>query len=237
MRDKIISRIKALTSKTVENGATQAEMESALRKANQLAVEFMISEHELKDVEVIEKCVLKSFPLVKTGYDMSLFYGTLGLLFDCEHYYNNKTITFFGYSQDVELCGYFYQVIVKAALNEKDKYLKREENKYLRVLYHGKTISASFIRGFLIEVCRTINEMYEERESNLPQSFSLMVIDKKERVRKEYEELNLKVRIKKDKATVAAEQAFYDGRTEGENFKLTQGLEGKEESGKLIEYN
>ena len=34
IQDKIKGKIKALLSKTIDNGATKEEMESALRKAN-----------------------------------------------------------------------------------------------------------------------------------------------------------------------------------------------------------
>lgn len=238
IREKIIGRIKALTAKTVENGATKAEMESALQKANQLALEFFISEHDLKDVEVIEKCVLKSFPITASRYDLALFYSDLAALFDCEYYYNSQTITFFGYSQDVELCGYFYALISRACLSEKDKYLKAKENQWLKGMYHPKTIAVSFIKGFLIEVSLKMIAMYIERESSIPASYDLMVLDKKAKIKKEYEELNVNVKKVKMKDLNVAKEAFENGREEGEKFKLSQGIDHATENREMaLMYN
>ena len=48
-RDGIIAKIRALISKTVANGATEAEAESAFNKARQLMEEHGIQEEELRE--------------------------------------------------------------------------------------------------------------------------------------------------------------------------------------------
>lgn len=179
--DKIKNKIKALLSKTTDNGATKEEMESALRKANKLMTDFFISEHDLQDSEIINKCVSEQFELTKSGFDLSLFYTDLADLFDCQYYYNSKRIVFFGHEQDVALCGYFYNVISKTCLKEKEIYLKSEKYLQLKNHHHGRTLSSSFIKGFLIEVASKMREMYEERERNIPETYGLIVIEKKKK--------------------------------------------------------
>ena len=178
-KNRIKDKIKALLSKTIDNGATKEEMESALNKANQLMLENFISEHDLKDYEIINKCLSKRFKRIKSGFRMTLFYHDLSILFDCKCYYDQDYITFFGYDQDVELCGYFYYLITRTCLLEKDKYVLSWDYKYLKRYNNGKTISANFIKGFLYEISIKLQKMYEERQSNLPESYGLMVIEKK----------------------------------------------------------
>ena len=48
-RDGVIARIRALISKTIANGATEAEADSAFNKARQLMEEHSIQEEELRD--------------------------------------------------------------------------------------------------------------------------------------------------------------------------------------------
>ncbi len=231
--DKIKNRIKALLSKTTDNGATKEEMESALAKANQLMTEFFISEHDIKDAEIINKCVSEGFQLTKSGFDLGLIYNDLARLFDCQYYFNSKRIVFFGYEQDVALCGYFYNLITKTCLIEKERYLKSEKYLKLKKHYHGKTLSSSFIKGFLIEVKIKMRDMYKEREKNIPETYSLMVIEKKEKVKSEFENQNTNIKVIKPKQLTGQREAFEDGIEKGKEISLVQGIESCEKSNSL----
>lgn len=223
--DKIKDRIKALLSKTMDNGATKEEMQSALNKANQLMTEFFISEHDLKDNEIINKCIAEQFELTKSGYDLSIFYADLAHLFDCEYYYTKSKITFFGHEQDVALCGYFYNLITRTCLLEKEKYSKSTNYKLLKRYHHGKTLLSSFIKGFLIEVVCKMQEMYKERQSNIPESYGLMVIEKREKVKNEFNDLDIEIHTQKPKKLKGEKVAFEDGLEQGKKIDLIQGIE------------
>jgi len=227
--DKIKGKIKALLSKTIDNGATKQEMESALQKANQLMTEFFISEHDLKDETIINKCVSESFNIVKSGFDISLYYSGLAALFDCEWYFTKSKITFFGYETDVALSGYFYEMIGKTCLLEKSKFAKSSEYQSLKYRHHGRSLSANFIKGFLLEIVIKMQEMYKERQSNIPQSFGLMVIKKKEKVKDEFLKMDFKISTKKAKEFTNENLAFEYGREAGEKMQLIQGIEGENE--------
>lgn len=224
-REKIVARIKALLSKTIDNGATKQEMESALNKANQLMLEFFISENEIKDDNVISKCISEEFKLIKTGFDLSLFYNDLAKLFDCQYYYNKYRIVFFGHQQDVSMCGYFYNLISKTCLIEKDNYIKSDEYQRLKKSYHGKTLSSSFIKGFLIEISLKLRNMYKERKSNIPEVYALVVIEKIDKVKKEFQELDLNIKKVASKKLTGEKEAFEYGIEKGKNIKLVQGVE------------
>lgn len=231
--DRVKNKIKALLSKTIDNGASKAEMESALRKANQLMADFFISEYDLQDSEIINKCISEQFELTRSSFDLSLFYADLAYLFDCEFYYTSKRITFFGHEQDVALCGYFYNVITKTCLREKEIYLKSEKCLELKKYYHGRTLSSSFIKGFLVEVTSKMQEMYKEREKNIPETYGLMVIEKREKVKNDFKNLNLKINVKKLKPLKGEKQAFEDGLEEGKKIKLIQAIDSCEKSNRL----
>lgn len=232
-QEKIKEKIKALLSKTIDNGASKAEMESALKKANKLMTDFFISEHDLQDSEIIKECISEQFELTKSGFDLSFFYGSLARLFDCEYYFNSKTITFFGHKQDVAMCGYFYNVISKTCLKEKDVYLKSEECLQLKKYYHGRTLSSSFIKGFLIEVSSKMEEMYKNREKNIPDAYGLMVVEKREKVKNDFKNLGLKLRVQPQKQLTAERQAFESGKEKGQEINLIQGINDGEKSNRF----
>jgi hypothetical protein len=228
--DRIKAKIKALLSKTVDNGASEQEMESALKKANELMLQNFISEHDLKDFAIIEKCVLKEVPLIKTGYDMTIFYASLARLFDCEYYYNKRRIAFFGFDQDTEFCAYFYNVIVKTCLKEKNVYVKSEHFQLMKSMYHGRTLSSSFIKGFLCSISDKMQIMYKERKRNVPESFGLMVIEKEQNVKNQFLNLDVKVKIIKEKDIIAEKCVFDRGYEEGEALNLVQGIDLRKEN-------
>lgn len=232
--EKIKAKIKALLSKTIDNGATKQEMESSLKKANELMIQFFISEHDLKDTDVIEKCIMVEVPLVKTRYDMTLYYNSLSKLFDCEYFYNSKRIAFFGHKQDTQMCEYFYNLISKTCLNEKEKYKSSIEYQEMKCFHHGKTLISSFIKGFLIEVALKVERMYDERKSNIPESYGLMVIEKKSKVKKEFEKLDFKISMNKSKEMIYEEVAFNSGRKKGREIEIVQGLDDSSKQDNLI---
>jgi len=224
-REKIKEKIKALLSKTTDNGASLAEMEPALSKATELMIAFFISEKDLETAEAEQKCISETIPLVETGYDLSLFYADLAQLFDCEHFYTKSKITFFGYKEDVGLAVYFYQYIARLCLKEKDIFTKTERYKHLNTYIHGKTLAASFIQGFLLSVVRKIQELYIAREKEVSdQCNSLVLVTKKDQVKKQFRELNITLKISNPKVIRAEKAAFDQGITEGEKVQLTQGL-------------
>jgi hypothetical protein len=230
--EKIKGKISALLAKTVDNGATKAEMNSALEKANQLMLDFFITENDLKekDKATINKCVSKKVEKVKSGFDLDLFLFDLHNLFDCKAFHNKYDITFFGYDTDVELCCYFYQMIAKTCLKEKERYTKSFEYMVLKKKVHGKTLSSSFITGFLLEVVLKLKKLYEERNSNIPQNYGLMLIEKTKNVQNQFDLLNLNLsNSARKKITIGELTAYNQGIQRGREFELIQGIEEDEE--------
>lgn len=246
--DKIKRRISALLDKTVDNGATKEEMNSALEKANALMLEFFITENDLKrdqNQEIIVKCVSKTVDIIKTHYDLSMFRYNLAILFDCASYVTTsydyvvvkgkhrkitkQTSTFFGYETDVELACYFLQMIERSCIKEKDKFIDSFGYMCLKkqTKAHGKTLISSFITGFVFEVSLKLDELYKDRVRNIPQSYGLMVIEKTENVKKQYEEFQLNFKISKGRKKnyqIGEEQAYEKGLERGKNFELIQGI-------------
>ena len=75
--------------------------------------------------------------------------------------------------------------------------------------------------------------MYKDRKSNIPQEYGLMVLEKEEKVKQEFNDLNLSIRIKKERDLQYEKIAFDDGKDAGEKISLTQGIEDCQESNRF----
>lgn len=223
-RDKIISRVKALLEKNTDNGASEAEAMAALAKANELMRSWYISENDIKDPYLGEKCILKEVPLIKSGYNYRIFYNDLVRLFDCKYFYNSKRIAFFGFEEDVELCAYFYNLIIKSCLSEKNIFLESPEGIVAKKYHHGRTLASSFIKGFMLRVSDKMEDMYKDKVSNLPQQTGLMIIKKEEKVKEQFGTLDFKITTVSTKELAFEEMGFDAGFKKGNEFQLTQGI-------------
>ena len=223
-REKIKLKIKALLEKTTENGATKEEALSAMQKAQLLMEEYYISAGDIASILEKESLKLIEVPLVKSGYDLGLFYNELVKLYDCHYYYNSYRICFYGFEQDAELCAYFYNFITKACLLEVDKYKASENYKDSSRFYHGRTLVSSFIKGFLLKIATRLSAMYLERKQARSQETGLIIYEKKNEVDRGFDLLDLNLTISAKKALKYEDKAFYDGSVKGGELNLVQGV-------------
>ena len=223
-RDSIKKKVKALLDKTTENGASESEALSALQKARDLMMEYFIDEHEINDPFISEKCILAETPLFKTGYDITNIYPALSLLFDTRHFWNAQRVCFFGYEEDVQLCIYFYNFILKSCFVEKDKFVSSEYYQRLKTRYHGRTLVSSFVKGFIASVCQRMEQMYEERKTNVSECVGLAIISKVQKVDKAFYEEGIKTRQKRSGELKAQWHAFNHGVEKGNEVHIQQGI-------------
>lgn len=230
-KEKIKAKISALLSKTVENGASEAEAAIALKKAYELMHEYYISESELSDLFAYERCTLEQVLRVKSAYPVDAFCFNLAKTFDCFSFFNHKYQSFFGMEQDAKLCCFFYSHIIRSALTEKDKYLVSSiARDKIKLGYSAKKVASSFIAGFVVRISERLDEMYENRNSTIPEGMGLVLVKKVEKVKKEYDALDFNVRAGRKRKRTVLESCFDDGCMEGDSFSISKGLKDHQTS-------
>lgn len=226
-KERIIQKIKALLQKTTERGATKAEMESALAKANQLMTEHYISQFDLK--QTTEKSSLDFLVIQKTKskYDFTSFLGSLGHLFNCiiMTTVNESTLSIFGEPDERELVAYFYDMIVNVGLKEKQLFQNSIEFEQEKKHFPTKSIFNAFLTGYSKSVDYKIHLLIKERDNAISQETGLMKINQIEKVKKTLEEKigKLPVRENKRKAPMAR-KAFEKGVEKGMKVNLTKAI-------------
>lgn len=234
-RESLIKKINALLAKTTKNGASKEEMNTSLKKANELMLEYFITENDLKEDNLSDKCTSVEVEIPQTSYDLKIFYPFLSRLFDCKYFYDKYRVVFFGFSQDVRLCEYFHNLIIDCCFSETEKYKKSEEYAYLKKIYHGRTLVSGFIKGFQIAISAKMNDMFKERQSNIPQTFALAVIEKSDKVDAEFDLQFSKLNIKTARTNISGERfSMSSGVQKGEKVNLSGSLSENETDKKPI---
>lgn len=80
----------------------------------------------------------------------------------------------------------------------------------------------------MIQVSIKMRQMYYDRESNIPKSYGLAIINKRNKVDNEFSDLNMKIRKSKNKPLIAKQKAFDSGVVKGNSVNLSVGIEHKE---------
>ena len=172
-------KIRALLSKTVNNGATEAEAMSALSKAQELMKLHYLEENDLYDVDEI---IVSKLPYNSL---MTYVLYNLGRLFNCKTWFVTKEyMYFYGYETDTNLASYFYDFILKALNNSYVQYTKSLEYNDLVLIekLSKRTIKNNFSKGFLNGIYLKISKIYEQRNEEFTnsqegsQNYSLMII-------------------------------------------------------------
>src|SRR5690606_20093938 len=166
LRDRALKRIKALLSKTEENGASMEEAKSALEKASLLMKEYFITLTDIEDLKD-DPIIVESTPIIKIKEDIGQIYPTICKLFDLRHFFNSEKLTFVVYETDVKIGIYLYEKIVKGLLHDLLQFKKSAKFKKLKLYYHGSSLRRDFITGWICCIQDKVDELYSERESKI----------------------------------------------------------------------
>lgn len=223
---KIIDRIIALLNKTVENGATPAEMDSAMAKAHSLMVENFITEADLRTGQDKNEFVFRTIKPYRTNNKISIYYGSLAQFVDCKMYYTERDIRVFGTQSDTELFEYFYNFIIINCMAAKSKYLKNEVSEEHRAKFHGRTIANTFIKGYLLGVSRKLIELYNSRSTQMDARYVVMLVKKSDLVNAAFQEAtsNIKFRNETTRIQHRSRDIFNDALNEGQKINLSRGI-------------
>ncbi len=187
-KNRAFKIILDLMNKSVENGATEEEAASSMKKATELMVKHNI------DIASMDKNRDKKSGNIeevkfKTMYkerDWELFLGkACGEVFDCKmlltnHWnttsnFNHKEIhciNFIGHKSDLVMVGYFFKYLRNYAIHQACFYSKRKKEQN------------AFCSAFRLTVEKRLIELYKRIEEALDSSTMALVVKKKDAVNK-----------------------------------------------------
>jgi hypothetical protein len=118
-----------------------------------------------------------------------------------------------------------YVVITKAAIAEKEAYIKTKEYKDLRKSFGCGLLLRNFTKGFLVGIQQKIRTMYQNRENEMPQTQALVLVKKKDKIKVQFEEFAADLKLRTTKPTYNSSAVGFDtGKKTGDSFNINQGV-------------
>ncbi|WP_418360199.1 DUF2786 domain-containing protein [Sphingobacterium detergens] len=224
LRNKALKRIKALISKTEENGASFEEAKSALEKATQLMKEYFVTINDIEDLKD-DPIITEATPLIKIKEHVKEILPMICDLLDLQHFYNKENLTFVGYQTDVKLGIYLYKKLMNGLLSDLNRYRTSEKYKRLNIHYHHNTLRRDFLTGWVYQIGTKVYELLCERERSINNNDKTgIILVKKEKVKAKFAEFDVQTSRQRPQ-TFFSEEAFHQGVKEADSFNLQNDLD------------
>lgn len=223
-KQAIAAKIKALFSKTVENGASEEEALSAVTLARKLMEKYQLnmSEVEVKaegfeNRSISATTYFKNFIAKRLAWHIGRLTNTKCVLF------GGDTVKFYGFRSDVEFADWVYKhlenYILKAALK-----FGREEKKAGAPKLNRRV----FINGAIDRIAERIREEIKAQEANKVTSIGtgLVVVDRMRLVTEEFAKLNMRLKPLRLSNPSGTSDAYNRGREHGNNAQWNKPVNG-----------
>ncbi len=234
MTEAILTRIRALQSKTTDRGCTEQEALSAARKVAELLDRHGLTEAELTRQE--NPCIRQD---LRTGRARPGPYDACGpyvaAYFDVRTWLEHDAEgtlhhVFYGLPPDVEAAIYLMHLIAHAFETEAN--LFRNGPGYLKGRGNGRRIlHTSFMLGLSRGICTKLDTMLAERNQTRAASQSLIVA-KSHVIEAGLSKLGIRFRTRSAAPRRVNSEAFTRGETAGTQFNIKPGLSSPSPSGR-----
>lgn len=228
---KVKARIRALASKTVDRGCSEAEAMAAAAKVGELLAVYglTMSEVELRQ----ETCVQRRLPMLgPVRQAMKWLYPSLLRLCECRGWTDGRQdFVLFGLEPDVQMAEYLMAVVARALETEEGHY--RAGPEYAARRQPAQVVLRSFRYGFADRVGKRLDAMALERErvqaraEAAPHSQgTALVLVKQQILREQFRELGVNLRTVYSTATVRDRSAYGAGAAAGSRVGLNNPIRG-----------
>ena len=232
--EKIIAKIKALLSKTTENGCSEQEAIAAFEKASEL-----LKLHNLTMDNVILNGQESILLQIETDdRRRTQAYKTLvavAKFCDCKVYIDTrkdkiKIVCFFGLEIDVYMCKYLFEMINNSIETCTDAFKKTAL--YIVNNQSRKTLSTNFQLGMVSRIHERLMEMTKERHVQENTSSAGIVLVKNAKVENDWEKYSESLKLKKPQTVKNKydEESYLAGQIQGDGVNLNRPLSSQSET-------
>ena len=165
-------KIRALTAKTIEAGATEAEAVAAMEKVGELLETFNLNLNEVflkaetytkktfeigsKHMGIFDYVAVAIGDFTETKTWSTVFYST-------ERRRHERALVFFGLESDVEMALYLTNIIGEAFKTTYAEFKASDD--YRSYVGHRRSLHANFLRGFGSRLSKKLRSLKTEREN------------------------------------------------------------------------
>lgn len=238
--ESVSKKIKALLSKTVENGCSESEALSSAKKAQELLNKHGLSmseiEYRASDFETLEINTNK-----KSRDYMYRLINSISYFTDCYSYYNHGKYStlkyiFFGEKTSTEVANFMFDLLKNSIEFETNNYKNSEEFEELQSYYSTRTILNSFRTGMAIRLAERLREIKSQKDSENVDNKSIILYDRMDIVYQKFNEMNPDMNIGKanNYRTNISKDAFNKGKEKANDINITTGIKRGEKEIKCL---
>lgn len=228
-RQNIINKIKALLSKTVDNGCTEAEALSAADKVGALMAEYDLT---MSQVEYANETFVTGVVSTKSAVQGPLhnLITSIARFTDTKVWFSRTDVlrySFFGSENDVRVAEYMCSLLLVAIENEIKNFKKTDTYKAESKFIAGKTLTTSFKGGMVNRLSKRLVEMKHDNKFNKSNETGIVLYDKTAIVESKFQELGMRLKTEKSRVTVKSSSAFASGVAAANRVSITTGKQVK----------
>lgn len=210
----IINKIRAMLSKTVENGCTEAEAMNALEMARAMMDAYEVTEADLNEIKT-EKAEVKATQDMRDPHNIKLWLSVAISDFTNTKAWtsnNKKTVNYCGLAGDVDFAVWLLETLTAFVQNELKNYIWA--NGYTKLHPSEKR---RVINGFVAGCCNRINERIRAMiKVEVRANSNALVVIKNELINNKMKEMNLALRTPRNRGSHQDHDAAKHGRAAGE---------------------
>ena len=200
--DQIKNKIRALSAKTVENGASESEAFSAMKMIGKLLNEYNLS---MDEISVREELCITDFVSTNNKHVNEQVYVSSYVAKLCSvKAWIDRSITgikifFFGLEPDVQMAIYLVNVVGVVFESEFKQFKKGDY--YKSYQGHRKVLASNFQKGYSSRINERLVEMISENKKQMATNSTgtaLVVVEKSKFVDEEFQKSQIKLVSKKN---------------------------------------
>lgn len=230
-RDKVISKIRALLSKTVENGCTEAEALSALSMAQAMMDAYEVTEADLNEMrqESAIKETMKDMRdphHIRAHLTVAISRFTNTKVWRHEYKSQKWRYNFVGLRSDVDFALWLTETLTMFVQRELKNYIWKNDYTGLEPSTKRKVIN-----GFVFGACNRISErmieLADNSEDHASKNANALVVIKNELIVKKMNELGIELRSPRQRGSAIKDDAYQAGKAVGDKANFGRPMGGE----------
>ena len=215
-----LARIRALLERTVANGCTEAEAQSAAAAVDRLLAQYEI---DLDEVSVRTQEVVK-FEIEANAHPVRFAAQKIGGFTDCKVWVDKTNIVFLGLELDTEVAEYLVMLFMRAIDRETATFSLLNADYALKDALGQRNMVSSFQVGMASRLGERLDHLKSSRDFTQRKGGFDLVVSKAAMVGQAFATLGVKLSTGGKGASIGDRSAYQAGYRAAEGVSLNQGV-------------
>ena len=230
-RAALLARIRALTSKTVKNGCTEAEATAASAMVDRLLGQYEIS---LDEISIQEEQELVRMDIAGVAeHPVRYAAPKIAAFTDCKVWMQHGGLAFLGFNVDTEIAEYLTLMFMRAIDREASTFTMFNQDYALQNSYGQRNMLTSFKIGMATRLGERLVELKSKRDFAQRTSGRDLVAVKKPLVDSAFATLGIRLSHSSGGHSIRNTGAYVAGRNAAESVSISQGVAGRASTGRI----